>query len=136
MGVILFLARHTHSIPGGINISSRRRSEEGGILGAWYYTRQVGRRRSWRRVVQFQGIPRRTAAKAVLGSWCYTRRNGQRRSKRMATQFQGIPSGVTLSTNSPEGGGGDPWVLVLYQEDWDSGDPNRWRLNSREFPAV
>ena len=84
----------------------------------------------------------------------------------MVTQFQGIPSGVALGTNSPEGGGGDPWVLVLYQEDWDSGDPwvlvlyqedwdsgdpwvlvlyqedwdsgnpSRWRLNSREFPAV
>ena len=62
-------------------MSSWRRSEEGGILGAWYYTRQVGRRRSWRRVVQFQGIPRRTVAKAVLGSWCYTRRNGQRCSQ-------------------------------------------------------
>ena len=64
----------------------------------------MGRRRSWRRVVQFQGIPRRTAAKAVLGSWCYTRRDGQRCSKWKATQFQGIPSGVTLGTNSPEGG--------------------------------
>ena len=54
----------------------------------------------------------------------------------MATQFRGIPSGVTLGTNSPEGGEGDPWVLVLYQEDWGSGDPSGWRLNSREFPAV
>ena len=35
-----------------MNISSRRSSEEGGILGAWYYTGQVGRRRSWWRVVQ------------------------------------------------------------------------------------
>ena len=84
----------------------------------------------------FRGFQRRMAAKAVLGSRCYTRRNGQRCSKRMATQFQGIPSGVTLGTNSPEDGGGDPWVLVFYQEDWDSGDPSRWRLNSREFPAV
>ena len=54
----------------------------------------------------------------------------------MVTQFQGIPRGVTLGTNSPEGGEGDPWVLVLYQEDWGSGDPSGWRLNSREFPAV
>ena len=53
----------THTIPGGMNISFRRSSEEGGILGAWYYTRQVGRRRSLRRAVQFQGISRRTAAK-------------------------------------------------------------------------
>ena len=53
----------THTIPGGMNISFRRSSEEGGILGAWYYTKQVGRRRSWRRVVQcpeeFQGGQRR-----------------------------------------------------------------------------
>ena len=54
----------------------------------------------------------------------------------MATQFQGIPSGVTLGTNSPEGGEDGPWVLVLYQEDWGSGDPSRWWLNSREFPVV
>ena len=53
----------THTIPGGMNISFRRSSEEGGILGAWYYTRQVGRRRSLRKAVQFQGIPSRTAAK-------------------------------------------------------------------------
>ena len=53
----------THTIPGGMNISFRCSSEEGGILGAWYYTRQVGRRRSLRRAVQVQGIPRRTAAK-------------------------------------------------------------------------
>ena len=112
------------------------RREEGGILGAWCYTRQVGRRRSWRRVVQFPEIPRRTAAKAVLGPWCYTRKNGQRCSRRKAAQFQGIPSGVTLGTNSLEGSGGDPWVMVLYQEDWDSGDPSGWRLDSKEFPAV
>ena len=31
---------------------------------------------------------------------------GQRWSKQMAAQFQGIPSGVTLGTNSPEGGDG------------------------------
>ena len=54
----------------------------------------------------------------------------------MATQFQGIPSGVTPGTNSPEGGEGDPWVLVLYQEEWGSGDPSGWRPNSREFPAA
>ena len=42
----------------------------GVIPGKW------GRRRSSRRVVQIQGIPRGTAAKAILESWCYTRRNG------------------------------------------------------------
>ena len=52
-----------HSIPGGMNISFGRSSREGGILGAWCYTRQVGQRRSLRRAVQVQGIPRRTAAK-------------------------------------------------------------------------
>ena len=36
----------THTIPGGINISFERSSWEGGILGAWCYTRQVGQRRS------------------------------------------------------------------------------------------
>ena len=128
-----------------------RRREEGGILGASCYTRQVGRRRSWRRVVQFHEIPRRTVGKAVLGSWCYTRKDGQRSSRRIAAQFQGIPSGVSLGTISPEGSRGDPWVLVLYQEGWDSGDPwvlvlyqEDWnsggpsggRLDSREFPAV
>ena len=54
----------------------------------------------------------------------------------MATQFLGIPSGVTLGTNSPEDGEGDPWVLVLYQEEWVSGDPSGWWPNSREFQAV
>ena len=82
------------------------------------------------------------AAKVVLGSWCYTRRNRQRCSQRKAAQFQGIPSGVTPGTNSPEGSGGDPWVLVLYQEDGDSGDPSerrldsRWQLDSRRQQGV
>ena len=53
----------THTIPVGMNISFGRSSGEGGILGAWCYTRQVGQRRSLRRTIQVQGIPRRTAAK-------------------------------------------------------------------------
>ena len=36
----------THTIPGGINISFKRSSGEGGILEALCYTRQVGQRRS------------------------------------------------------------------------------------------
>ena len=48
-----------HTIPGGMNIFFRRSSGEGGILGTWCYTRQVGQRRS----LQVQGIPGRTAAK-------------------------------------------------------------------------
>ena len=71
------------------------------------------------------------AAKVVLGSWCYTRRGGQRFSRRKAAQFHGIPSGLTLGTNSPEYSGGDPWGLVLYQEDGYSGDPSGRRLDSR-----
>ena len=51
----------THTIPGGMNISFGRSSEEGGILGPWCYTRQVGQRRSVRRAVQVQGIPRTVA---------------------------------------------------------------------------
>ena len=31
---------------------------------------------------------------------------------------------------------GDPWDLVLYQEDWNSGGPSGWQLDSREFPVV
>ena len=51
----------------------------------------------------------------VLESWCYTRKGFQRYSRRFAAQFQGIPSGVTLSTNSPEGGRGGPGGLELHQ---------------------
>ena len=77
-----------------MNISSRRSSEKGGILEAWYYTRQVGRRRSWRRVVQYPG------------------------------------------DSKEDSGEGNPRVLVLYQEEWGSGDPCGWLSNSREFQAV
>ena len=57
----------THTIPGGVNISFERSSGEGGILGAWCYTRQVGQRRSLRIAVQVQRIPGRTAAKGNPG---------------------------------------------------------------------
>ena len=84
----------------------------------------------------------------VLESWCYTRKGFQRYSRRFAAQFQGIPSGVTLSTNSPEGGRGGPGGLELHQAleggggSWRPGViPGRvvqeWstrrRLDSREF---
>ena len=57
----------THTIPGGVNISFERSSGEGGILGAWCYTRQVGQRRSLRRAVQVQGIPGGVARGSVPG---------------------------------------------------------------------
>ena len=73
----------------------------------------------------------------VLESWCYTRKGVQRYSRRIAAQFQGIPNGVSLDTNSPEGGRGGPggleshqtleWSgprgLVLYQGGWDRSGP-------------
>ena len=84
----------------------------------------------------------------VLESWCYTRKGFQRYSRRIAAQLQGIPSGVTLSTNSPEGGKGGAGGLELHQTlewvwSWRPGvTPGRvvqewstWRrLDSREFP--
>ena len=84
-----------------MNISSWRSSEEGGILGAWYYTRQVGRRWPWRGVVQSPG------------------------------------------DSKEDSGEGDPWFLVLYQEEWAAviqadGDPipgNSQRCDARhKFP--
>ena len=51
----------------------------------------------------------------VLESWCYTRKGVQRYSRRIAAQFQGIPNGVSLSTNSPEGGRGGPGGRELQQ---------------------
>ena len=75
-------------------MSFERSSREGGILGAWCYTRQVGQRRTLWRAVQVQGIPGRTAAK------------------------------------------GNPRVLVLYQEEWGSVDPNGEPSNSGEFQVV
>ena len=35
-----------------------------------------------------------------------------------------------------DSGEGNPRVLVLYQEEWGSGDPSGWLSNSREFQAV
>ena len=102
-----------------MNISSRRSSEEGGILGAWYYTRQVRQRRSWRRVVQ--GIPR-TAAKAILGSWCYTRRNGAAVIQADGDPIPGNSRRCGARHNSP--GGGDVLIYTNSSRrrwcDWQS----------------
>ena len=96
---------HTHTQDTGwYNYGSSARYEESRILEAWCYTRRGGRRRSKLRVVQSRRIPDGRAAKVA--------------------QFQGIPSGVTQGTNSPEYSGDDPWDLVLYQEDGDSGNPS------------
>ena len=51
----------------------------------------------------------------VLEFWCYTRQDVQRYSRRIAAQFQGIPNGVSLDTNSPEGGRGGPGGLESHQ---------------------
>ena len=40
----------------------------------------------------------------ILESWCYNRRTGTAVIQAEGGSFQGIPSGVTLGTNSPEGG--------------------------------
>ena len=85
-----------------MNISFRRSSEESGILGAWCYTRQVGRRRSLPRVVQVQGIPRGTAAKAILESWCYTRRNGAVSIQAGGRSIPGSSRRCSLRLNSRE----------------------------------
>ena len=88
----------THTIPGGMNISFGRSSGEGGILGAWCYTRQVGQRRSLRRAVQLPGIPRRTAAKGSSSPGVIPGGMGQRRSKQRTVQFQGVPGGVACGS--------------------------------------
>ena len=109
--------RYTHTILGGMNISSRRSSEEGGILGAWYYTRQVGDVDPGGESSNVQGILRRTAAKAILESWCCTRRNGA-----AVIQADGYPipgSSRRGSARHNSQGGGD--VLI-----YTSGSRRRW----------
>ena len=70
----------------------------------------------------------------VLESWCYTRKGVQQYSRRNAAQFQGIPNGVSLDTNSPEGGRGGPGGLVLYQGDWIPG--NSRLCSSVQIPQI
>ena len=46
------------------------------------------------------------------------------------------PGGESSNVQGISSGEGNPRVLVLYQEEWGSGDPSGWLSNSREFQAV
>ena len=95
----------THTIPGGVNISFEHSSGEGGILGAWCYTRQVGQRRSLTESRPSPGDSREESSEeAILESWCYTRRNGAASIQVESRPIPGNSRWCSAWLSSKEGG--------------------------------
>ena len=90
------------------------------MVRIWFPTEGARKIESWAASIraESQQSPRDSKEdfrKVVHESWRYTRRGVQRYSRRVAAQFQGIPNGVSLDTNSPEGGRGGPGGLESHQ---------------------